>query len=166
MDAWRKRQPSRREDRGGRARRWRAKILSTSRRSERLARLPRGRQPDRRQPVSEHRVEDVDHLPIAVIGTGELAPHALHRGRQHPVLERCIVAQGAGLASQHGHVVPRVVDRPLRSNERGCEDWAARKPKAIAQVDRMLESAGLTADAVTAQPLCENLGAIRTMEAA
>jgi hypothetical protein len=23
--------------------------------------------------------EDVDHLPIAVVGTGELAPHTLHR---------------------------------------------------------------------------------------
>src|SRR5260370_1359956 len=36
---------------------------------------------DRRQPVGEHRGEDVDHLPIAVVGAGELAPHALHRGR-------------------------------------------------------------------------------------
>jgi len=44
------------------------------------------------------------------------------------------------------------------------EDWAARKPNAIAQVNRMLESAGLTADAVMAQTLCENLEAIRTME--
>ena len=49
------------------------------------------------QPVGEHRGEDVDHLPIAVIGTGELAPHALHRRRQYPVLEGCAVAQGTGL---------------------------------------------------------------------
>ena len=27
---------------------------------------------DRRQPVSEHRDQDVDHLPIAVIGPGQL----------------------------------------------------------------------------------------------
>jgi hypothetical protein len=44
------------------------------------------------------------------------------------------------------------------------EDWAARKPNAIAQVNRMLETAGLTGDAVMAQTLCENLEAIRTME--
>src|SRR5271169_2876964 len=37
------------------------------------------------------------------------------------------------------------------------EDWAARKPKAIEQVNRMLESAGLTADAIRAETLCENL---------
>jgi hypothetical protein len=45
------------------------------------------------------------------------------------------------------------------------EDWAARKPEAVEQVNRMLESAGLTADAVMAETLCENLEAIRTMEA-
>jgi hypothetical protein len=45
------------------------------------------------------------------------------------------------------------------------EDWAARKPNAIAQVNRMLETAGLTADAFMAQSFCENLEAIRTMEA-
>jgi hypothetical protein len=44
------------------------------------------------------------------------------------------------------------------------EDWAARKPDAIAQVNRMLEAAGLTADAIMAQTLCENLEAIKTME--
>jgi hypothetical protein len=51
---------------------------------------------DGRQPVGEHRREDVDHLPIAVVDTGELASHALHGGRQHPVLERRAIAQGAG----------------------------------------------------------------------
>lgn len=44
------------------------------------------------------------------------------------------------------------------------EDWAARKPKAIEQVNRMLESAGLTADAIMAETLCENLETIRTIE--
>ena len=66
---------------------------------------------DRRQPVGEHRGEDIDHLPIAVVGAGELAPHTLHRGWQHPVLEGCTVAQGAGLAGEHRHVMPGVVDR-------------------------------------------------------
>ena len=39
------------------------------------------------QTVGQHRVEDVDHLPIAVIGAGKLPPHTLDRSRQHPVLE-------------------------------------------------------------------------------
>src|SRR5262249_8809400 len=29
---------------------------------------------DRHQPVGEHRGKDVDHLPIAIVGVGELAP--------------------------------------------------------------------------------------------
>ena len=33
---------------------------------------------DRRQPVGEHRGENVDHLPIAVVNAGKLASHALH----------------------------------------------------------------------------------------
>ena len=66
---------------------------------------------DRWQAVGEHRGEDVDHLPIAVVGAGELAPHALHRRRQHPVLEGCAVAQGAGFAGEHRHVMPGIVDR-------------------------------------------------------
>ena len=40
---------------------------------------------DCRQPVGEHRGQDVDHLSIAVVGDGELAPHPLHCGRQHPI---------------------------------------------------------------------------------
>ena len=45
------------------------------------------------------------------------------------------------------------------------EDWAVRKPNAFVQVHCMLESAGLTADSVMAQTFCENLEAIKTMEA-
>jgi hypothetical protein len=64
---------------------------------------------DRQQPVGEHRGEDVDHLPIAIVGAGELAPHALHCRRQHPVLEGCAVAQGAGLAGEYRHTpIPRL----------------------------------------------------------
>jgi len=54
-------------------------------------------------------VRNVDHLPIAVMGASELAPHTFHRGRQHPILEGRAVAQGAGLAGEH--VMPGVVDR-------------------------------------------------------
>ena len=35
----------------------------------------------------------VDHLPIAVIDPGQLAPLALHCGRRYPVLEGRAVAQ-------------------------------------------------------------------------
>ena len=75
---------------------------------------------DCRQPVGEHRGEDVDHLPIAVVGAGELAPHALHRGRQHPVLEGSAVAQGARLAGEHRHVVPWVVDCVAAAERATC----------------------------------------------
>ena len=66
---------------------------------------------DRGQPIGEYRSKDIDHLPVAVIDAGELAPYPLHGGRQHPVLEGGAVAQGAGLAGQHRHVVPRIVNR-------------------------------------------------------
>ena len=34
---------------------------------------------DSRQTVDQNRVEDVDHLPIAIVGAGELAPHTFNR---------------------------------------------------------------------------------------
>src|SRR6516164_5567422 len=64
-----------------------------------------------RQPIGQYRVEDVDHLAIAILSAGQLAPHALHRSRQHPVLEGGAIAQGAGLARQHRHVMPGIVNR-------------------------------------------------------
>src|SRR6516162_562651 len=66
---------------------------------------------DRRQPVGQHCGKNVDHLPIAVVGSGEFAPHALDRGRQHPIFEGRPVAQGAGLAGEHRDIMPGVVDR-------------------------------------------------------
>ena len=66
---------------------------------------------DRRQSIGQHGGQDGDHLAIAVIGPGELAPHPLQRRRQHPVLERRAVAQRAGLAGQNRHVMPGIVDR-------------------------------------------------------
>ena len=71
---------------------------------------------DRRQPVGQRRGEDFDHLAVAVVGTGELAPDLLQRRRQHPVLERRAVAQGPGFARQNRHVVPGIVGR-LASTE-------------------------------------------------
>ena len=66
---------------------------------------------DSRQTIGQHRVEDIDHLPIAIVGAGELASDPLDRGRQHPVLEGRTVAQGAGFASQHWHIVPGIIGR-------------------------------------------------------
>src|SRR6516162_2156256 len=63
------------------------------------------------QSIGQHRVEDVDHLAIAIIGVGKLAPYTLHRGWQNPVLEGRAVAQGTGFARQHGHIMPGIVDR-------------------------------------------------------
>ena len=60
----------------------------------------------RGQTVSQHRVEDVDHLPIVIVGAGKLAPDPLDRGRQHPVFEGRTVAQGAGFAGEHRHIMP------------------------------------------------------------
>src|SRR5258708_39699676 len=61
------------------------------------------------QTVGQNRVEDVDHLPVAIVGTGELAPYTFDRSRQYPGLEGSAVAQGAGVASQPPHVMPRSV---------------------------------------------------------
>ncbi len=64
-----------------------------------------------RESIDEYRVEDVDHLPIAVLGAGQLAPHTLYRGRQNPVLEGRAIARGAGFARQHRHIMPGIVNR-------------------------------------------------------
>jgi len=45
------------------------------------------------------------------------------------------------------------------------EDWAARKPEAIEEVNRRLAAAGLTIDAVMAQTLCEHLDEFKCIEA-
>jgi hypothetical protein len=44
------------------------------------------------------------------------------------------------------------------------EAWAARKPDAIARVNRMLASAGLAMDEFVLQSLCDNLDAIECIE--
>src|SRR5437762_9955545 len=62
------------------------------------------------QAVGQNSIEDVDHLPIAIVGTGELAPYTFNCRWQHPVFEGSAVTQGAGFASQYRHVMPRIVD--------------------------------------------------------
>ncbi|SMX56343.1 Conserved Hypothetical protein; Putative Insertion element [Bradyrhizobium sp. ORS 285] len=48
------------------------------------------------------RGEDIDHLPAAIVDTGEPASHALHRGRQPPVLKGAPVPRAAGLRTRTG----------------------------------------------------------------
>src|SRR5919106_848518 len=96
---------------GGPGSRWRARMLRTTSAEWTLVRdrFGAGRL-DRRQPIGEHCGQDVDHLPIALVGAGELAPDALHRRWQHPILEESAIAQSAGLAGEHRHVMPGVID--------------------------------------------------------
>jgi len=63
------------------------------------------------QPVGEHGRQDVDHLPIAVMGAGKLAPDPFHPRRQHPVLERRAVPERPRLPGQDRHVMPGIVNR-------------------------------------------------------
>jgi hypothetical protein len=55
---------------------------------------------DRGQSVGEHRGEDLDHLPVAVVGAGELAPDAVQCCRQHPILERAPLRKAPGLRAR------------------------------------------------------------------
>lgn len=50
-------------------------------------------------------------MPVAVMGAGKPAPHTIERPRQHPIPERRVVTQSAGLARQNRHIMPGVVDR-------------------------------------------------------
>ena len=90
---------------------------------------------DRRQTVSQHRIEDVDHLSIAVVGAGEPAPDPFDRGRQHPVLEGCAVTQGPGFAREHRHVVPGIVGRLAASERPRIRDGVP----ALIELGRLLQ---------------------------
>jgi len=61
-------------------------------------------------PIGQHGAQDVDHLPVTAGLTFQLAPRAADRHRQVPLLERCPVAQSAGLASQNGYVMQGIKD--------------------------------------------------------
>jgi len=62
------------------------------------------------QSVTQHRGEDLDHLPVAVLNGRELAPDPVDRTGQDPVLKGRTVAQGARLASQYRDIVPGIID--------------------------------------------------------
>jgi len=65
---------------------------------------------DRTEAIGQYRPEDVDHLPITVIGGSELATNTLECAGQQPVLEGCAVAQRSRLARLDRHVMPGIVD--------------------------------------------------------
>ena len=55
-----------------------------------------------RQTAGQNRVEDVDHLPIAIVGAGELAPYTFNRRGLHPVLEGAPLRKAPGLRASTG----------------------------------------------------------------
>jgi hypothetical protein len=63
------------------------------------------------QTIGQNSRENSDHLAVTIVGIGELAPDPRQACRQDPVLERGAIAQRAGLAGEHRHIVPRIVDR-------------------------------------------------------
>ena len=76
---------------------------------------------DRGQAVAQNGGEDVDHLAVAIVGAGELAPDPLEPGRQHPVLERRAVPAAPRACGQ----APARSARDRRSSgrartQRGC----------------------------------------------
>jgi hypothetical protein len=70
----------------------------------------------------------------------------------------------ASLMSATAYTGVQAVLRPLGAGEALAEEWAAREPRAIKRVDRMLSSAGLTMNSVMAQTLCNHLEAIKCIE--
>jgi hypothetical protein len=66
------------------------------------------------QTVGQNRVEDVDHLPIAIVGASELTPYTFNRRGQYPVFQGSAITQGAGLASQHRDVISGIVESSRR----------------------------------------------------
>jgi hypothetical protein len=61
--------------------------------------------------VGQHGGENLDHLPVAIIGARKPATNPLQGAGQNPVLERRPIAQSARLSRQHGHVVPGIINR-------------------------------------------------------
>jgi hypothetical protein len=113
---------------------------------------------DRRQPVGEHRGEDLDHLPVAVVRACELAPDPVQRRRRHPIFERRAVAERAGLPRQDRNVAQGVVDRPAAT---GGPPMLGDDPPVLADddavgvgvdVDRTADGAGADRVSVVVEP--------------
>ena len=90
-----------------------------------IPRLGTGRL-DRNQAIAQHRGQQIDHLPVAVLHALELAAHAPKRAGQFPPFERRPIAKGAGFSRKNRDVsrqrrafsaTPRIVD-PLVTSKR------------------------------------------------
>lgn len=62
------------------------------------------------QPIGHYSGQDTDHLPVAVTMRGEAAAHPLDAGWKLPALERRTIPQCPGLARQHRHIMPGVIN--------------------------------------------------------
>lgn len=71
------------------------------------------------QSVGQHRVEDFDHLAIAMIGVGELAPYTLHRDQHAAKVVMWPTGSAAGqytaLSHRHGGLRRRTSPEPANS---------------------------------------------------
>ena len=65
---------------------------------------------DGHQAIFANAVQDLNHLPIAVVAALQLAPDRGHGRWQDPVLEWRPIAQSPGFACQNRHIVPGVID--------------------------------------------------------
>lgn len=116
------------------------------------------------QAIGEHGTEDIDNLPVTAGLSFELAPHTSQGRWQIPVLERCPIAQGAGLAGQNRDVVKRIVDRLAAAEGpfMPAYDLAvlpAFQPVGIgADLDRTADRAGIDRVTVLVEPHEAGLG--------
>lgn len=84
---------------------------------------------DRRQPISEHRSEDLDHLPIAVVGAGKLAPQP----RDVNGVPLLVVARNLGhvdirtVEKYYGHLAPSFIAEAIRARRAALQGRRAVK---------------------------------------
>jgi len=72
---------------------------------------------DHGQAVSQHCVEDIDRLPIAVVSNGEPAPDPFDKGRQHPVFKGVPLRKAPGESRRPGRAAigqPLLPEGPMR----------------------------------------------------
>lgn len=71
------------------------------------------------QTIGQDSRENGNHLAVTIVGSGQLAPDPRQTCRQHPVFERGAITEGSGLAGEHRHIVPRIVDRLATAKRAG-----------------------------------------------
>ena len=65
---------------------------------------------DGHQAIFADAVQDLDHLPVAVVAALQLASDRGHGRWQNPVLEWRPIAQSSRFACQNRHIVPGIID--------------------------------------------------------